>query len=1280
MRFLDARTNFNPAQQVTVEGKPAAPGGFARGAHEPPRFRPQILRSLRMHRKLAFAVGILVCSAMLLLGFQEGWVYQAESLIYIEPIMAHNINDQGTPGFDSLRYDSYVQQQIQTVTRPDILTAALESLPADAWHVPGESKQSAVARLQRALVVERVPGYQISIKLTTPKPAISAAIVNAVTNAYLRGGRRDEVAEADQREQLLDEERQRIKNELDTDRKEQAALGNVLGEANPASQTQNPFDADTANLRTELATARQAHDVAAAQLSSVSGQEADQRSGLAAAADEALITDPGLSQMKASVSARRALLESDKAGLTPGNPRYRQDQDEIADLDRSLDSMSAQLRQRTERRIQDKLRTELERTASVESTLNAQLAQETAKATGAGPKLQRASELAADIERLTTRYATIDDALRGLQLETNGPGMAHLALAAAVPAMPEPNHRKLFVLLAIPLGMIAGIAAAVLARARDRRVFLGDDLEQVIGFAPMAVLPAASDVPDRVVNEYLLRLAAAVEDAYRSASARTFVITAVSPRTDTATLVRALAQKLEDLRLKVQVIPASGLLVTSAETAEHQLQAASAEARGEGIASAKLDRMKAESDLVLIDAAPLLHSAAAEYAARCADATILIAESGVTLSTELEEATSLLSRLHVSGVGVVLQELRLENADAAFKSAIQVVEQRSLEGLVDRKLRPRREQPLTPDVAEDPVVSAPADRPESVPQEVQPPGNFPVAAVARQEVQDDPRKALRPMPKSIQRPSFIAPAVASDLLQPVGQRNQGPRNWKQEIAAKPFTADRSPWILIPEKQGDTPAVTARKPEQFVPGVLGVGSATPTNQEVAFTAVGHRLAENERNGALPSYTRSKIRLAFKEQEMSGKNKWFSKLFRGDQPADFKIVPEDEEDQPETPLASGREASRRETNDRPSDPDLQYLLARINSVSHQDQREQMSAEAASRQETHMMPTPRPAPAPLPGIVERQAAPAFPATPVAEPEIQPQAPLAEPQSNASRPVRPGRPLSFLQLTGHESVESAPGPRPQPQVSPEVLVESWAHETPSSPSIPLWPEKQAAPESTFSPSIAQPNISRIHSQRPEPVHVATSIPPIPAAELEAVDSDVVTVDQFSYEIPEIAQLPLQAPPTQNTGPSSRLEAKMDEHMAPLQGRAFLPDPTTDPAPSSREYRLDSGTRPVIPRPEFASTQQPKPEFAASPQTEFADRRKPQPERDPNRPTEQVVRPQRRRRTDQIAEPAGPNLTRRWALLSRFESVPSDPEPASRASHENPADVLAGVSRGEEI
>ena len=931
----------------TLEGQLALPvlrsGASGDQPAALPRFRPQVLRSLKARPRLAALVAFAMALLLAGLALRQLPLYAAESLVYVEPTVTATISDPTSQGFDQFRYSSYMEQQLQTVTRPDVLTAALNSLPdRNEWRFPGESVQAAVNRLQKSLVVERVlMSYQLSIRLQAYKPQTAVDVVNAVTLAYLRGGHQDELTQADGRLQLVSEERDRLQTELDGARHEQARLGASLGVANPTGGTANPFDTELVNLRAQLAVARQAHDVAAAQLDSVGGTRDQQRSGLTSAADEALNTEVGLSSMKNSVNIRRAILEGQMAGLTPKNPMYKQDQDEIADLDRSLDSMTARLRKNTERRIQDKLGADLTRTADVETRLNGELSQLTTKATGAGPRLQRASELAADIERLTRRYGVVDEALRGLQLQTNGPATAHLALAASLPTAPEPNRRNLILLATLPFALLSGIAAAVIARLRDRRVYLACDLEEIAGFEPIAILPAPGDVSLAAFDEYILRLAAALEYAYRASGARVFLITGVTATTHTLPLMQALGAKLEDLRLRVDTIAAADLMTTSAETAEYQSRhpdpAGRGQSAGEGIASSKLERLKRGFDIILVDAAPLLLSAGTEYAARCADATLLVVESGESSSAEVEASLKLLSRLSVRGIALVLQDLSLAQADGAFQASIRAVERRNIlasegRGFLTKRdvasaeqIRERTEGPAMALVcepydtdrvagtagevvhaaiedavaADEPALRSPKMRSSST--MIQPvvsaidrdrrPDTVPEIVTALPPAQIDLSKGpeLERFGQSAELEDALVPEPVYLLVDRLEAAFGGGRETVRSEAShrndshQLASPDRLLHLVVASAVESDPVEQSEVVERAVGGEAERGSL----QELQL--IHRELRSDSLLADTPPHTRSKIKLAYEEPELTSKTTGLGKLFREDSSPAFPVVP-------------------------------------------------------------------------------------------------------------------------------------------------------------------------------------------------------------------------------------------------------------------------------------------------------------------------------------------------------------------------------------------------------
>lgn len=517
---------------------------------EPPgrHLQWEIVRSLHMHRRLALGVGGVVFAILAAFALIRSPSYEATALVYVQPEKARLVTDPSDGAYDQIRYDSYIQQQIQTILRTDTLRDAIEEAAAQAktetWTAPGESRQSAIARLQKQLKVEREMGsYQLSVTLDGRNPYLTTTLLNAVVQTYIAKERADELAQDDRRLSLLVQDRQNILNELNKNSDEQAKLSSSLGVAQPpgsqtnSSETSSPYDAQLNELRTQLEQARTAHAVAEAKLSSVSGPS--QGASLDAAAEESSTNDPGLAALRQTISQRRSQLATQMAGLTPVNPLYKQDQDELARLDQSLDTLSAELRQKTAAQVLADLKLEAARARDVEVRLSAQLAEQTSLATGATPKLQRAELVAANIARLQARYTEVDNAISALELEHNSSGLVHLLLPADVPSKPKSSHKWLIFAAAFPIGLGCGVYAAWLRRKTDPRLYIGNDVAHVLGFPPMAVLPAGKDMlHERVKDEFTMRLVAGIEQARVSSGARTYVFTPISERTDISTSCR----------------------------------------------------------------------------------------------------------------------------------------------------------------------------------------------------------------------------------------------------------------------------------------------------------------------------------------------------------------------------------------------------------------------------------------------------------------------------------------------------------------------------------------------------------------------------------------------------------------------------------------------------------------------------------------------------------------------------------------------------------------------
>ena len=631
-----------------------------------PAFRLDLRRSLSMHPVLASSIAALSFVVFLLCGMTMKPMYEAEALIHVQPEPTTLLGEAVKPAFDSGKYDSFLQEQIQTMQRPDTVAAALERLPHSSWVEYGATKETAAEQIVAKLKIARVTtSYQVSLMLKGSDPRNVTDVVNAITYAYLDLAQSEARVENQEGARLLAEEHQRVANELRKDQEEQNGLAVNLGIANPDGES-DPYEGELTALREQLAQARTSHEAALARLNSLNGQPQGQHSALAAEADEATLADPELSAFKSTISERRATLRGQMSGMTPDNPLRRRNQEELAELDRSLEEMTTKLRSRNVRNLQEKLRADLEQTGDLEASISSHLIRRTANATRSTPKLQRAAELNEDVKRLLLRQIEIENAIRSLQLEGNRSGAARLTLAAKVPTSQEGNRKRLLFLASFPLALVLGAAAASIARKFDPRIYTGRDLEDVLKFLPLATLPAHDEVSGALVAEHMLRLAGAVTSAHRTKGSCSFLFAAVSGSTDIQPLSRMLIEKLRYTGINAcSVLTADLLLPIDPENKSGteyirsaRMSGSSSAQTGQGFVELNLALLQAHHSLVLVEATQPFECAQTEYIARCIDATILVVESAVSTKAELIRASKSVHRLHVPGIGFVLQEVR----------------------------------------------------------------------------------------------------------------------------------------------------------------------------------------------------------------------------------------------------------------------------------------------------------------------------------------------------------------------------------------------------------------------------------------------------------------------------------------------------------------------------------------------------------------------------------------------------------------------------------------------
>jgi uncharacterized protein involved in exopolysaccharide biosynthesis len=746
--------------------------------------RLDLWRALQLHRRLLVILTLAGVAAAVVAAAMMWPVYKAQSQVYIQPA-APKVLEQNTSnnrwGADANSYESFIQQEVQSVTQPAVLLGALHKLQPGDWQNSGESDDAAAERLGKSLKVERVGGsYQVTITATAASAEAVARIANALAASLIENVSHQEKAGNPERIAILKEERDRLQTELNSDRAEQESLSKQLGMAAVTTATSTVYEGESNAIRTELVKARTDHDQAAARLSALVGGKDGSSRPMDAMADEVIATDAGLNSLKTTLDQRRAILVSQMANLTPSNPQYKQDAAELAQIDASLETNVKDLRAKVSQRIQQQLRSDLARTAEVEERLNAQLGHLAGTAVGATPKLQRANDLATNIQRLQTRFATVDDQLHNLLIEDTAPGAAFLSAAATPPLHPA---YTLILKKTLPLllgGILLGLLAAIAAHKLDSRIYIAADFEHVLGFAPMAQLPDFNEVGESVAEEHIFRLSAAIEHAHQFGSLRSCIFTAIGPGAGVTTILTQVRTMLNAMGRSVTVVDTSGTPPPAAASTEAvapgstSLVAIQRGSRSSALLQKFAEEKQAPAQrLILTDTAPLPISAETEYLARFVDAVIVVVESGVTTRAQLRAAANTLQRLEASAVGFVLNRIRMKSADPVFRQLIQDTERHLHTQSRPSRRRPEMNSPglpaqerTTPAMPSQsfapiapPAPQAPAKppapaAPKAVAETPVAPAAPPLSPAPRAEAPRPPQPSAAPMP----RPSAAAPA------------------------------------------------------------------------------------------------------------------------------------------------------------------------------------------------------------------------------------------------------------------------------------------------------------------------------------------------------------------------------------------------------------------------------------------------------------------------------------------------------------------------------------------
>ncbi len=676
-----------------------------------------VLESLRRHRKMVATVLLVFLSiSTFLLWRRRHPIFEATSRIYVSPASPKALTD-AAPQIGP--YDSYVEEQIKTVTRYDVLEEALQKLPAATWAYWGPTAPRAIAALQKTLSIVRLgESFDVEISLDGPEPHQVTDMVNTITQTYIEKTRHEQFFERDQQLAILRDEESNLQKELASKQNQEQVLLRDLGVGSVRSTEGSPYNDSLAKLHADLTAAQEQLSAARSSLASLQGGGVS-APGMQAAAQDVAAVDPALTALKTSLTTQRGILVQQMASLTPANPIYKQDDEQLKSIDGQIARMSADLQKKAANHLTDKANADIRQKALVVEGLQRQLLQQTQQATGSAGRFQEAQQVQEDTENLQKGLAAIDERMRQLAVDSGAPGSIHLLSPGMVPTAPNRNKTVILAAILLLLSVGASVGSAVAFDYFDPHVYGAEDVKQVMGFPPLGMLLDHDHFSVEVSQQYLLRLAAAVHHAVRASGARTFLFTATEPESGTTTLVEKVARQLRSLNMRTLTIAATNVdgkitYVSTATQAEpgkdgnresggrdsqgtvpagstlndklvrqqpgplalnvHVGEPSNTMFSGSFVAQI-LNEHQNDYDVVLIDGGPILISADAEYLARIADGTVIVTQSGRTTRNQLRRSASLLEKLHVPGVAVVLNRITPERADAALRQDIQDFQQ-----------------------------------------------------------------------------------------------------------------------------------------------------------------------------------------------------------------------------------------------------------------------------------------------------------------------------------------------------------------------------------------------------------------------------------------------------------------------------------------------------------------------------------------------------------------------------------------------------------------------------
>ncbi|AXC10141.1 Tyrosine-protein kinase Wzc [Acidisarcina polymorpha] len=674
----------------------------------PPLFASvHVLASLRKHQRVA----LLTAFVILLIGLPAAWFkgdpkYSATAVIYVSPRFIANLADSSSQKFDSTeQYREYVQQNVKTINRFDIVLEALNRLGPlqSVWTRPGELPERAASRLQGALVIEEVPNtYQVTISLESNRKAGLAELVNSVAETYLDKAKAEEFYGSDQRIQSLIADRTRLEKETAEKQGRRMALAQELGVSSFTDNDLNPYDRLLVTAKEAQSEAQKSAIQADTELAVFDENEhPGGKEALDAFALEEAKKDPVLSSVMTGLNVRRAQVLTNLSGLSADHPGRRAAERELADIEKERQAAIQSEVVSISKMILNQRTAEAYQARRVERQLTAEVQRQASQASWFTHGYQEGIQLGLDVDQARKAQDNLQQRIDYFLLEKSAPGFVRLFSSARPPDQPVKRGRKLLLGLCMALALAFAVAVPVGIDFLDPRLRSPAQVERLLGFPLTAWIMEKQEAGASFEKEQILRFANRMVQENQRNRSRIFAFTSVKAHGGTTTIVLETAHALSSLGVSALAIEANayrsdsrflkpnarGLVaaLTGARLLQSEVIPGNEELPdripvGEAAEGASLPNIRHleemlrrsvhEYDFILIDAPPVLASVDAEIMASSADVLVLVIEADSVTKQELQRAAKSLERLNLRAISAVFNRVRRDEATGFAATAL----------------------------------------------------------------------------------------------------------------------------------------------------------------------------------------------------------------------------------------------------------------------------------------------------------------------------------------------------------------------------------------------------------------------------------------------------------------------------------------------------------------------------------------------------------------------------------------------------------------------------------